>query len=82
MTNHIISRMLPGVSHFGESGAYSPEHNPIERRWKEVPANVTRNHRCKTIYALLANVEHFLKRAQPYPGAKPSLAKATTPNAA
>ena len=61
---------------------YCPQHNPIERLWKEVHANVTRNHRCKTIDELLANVEHFLKRAQPYPGARPSLAKATTSTAA
>jgi transposase len=56
---------------------YSPEHNPIERLWKEVHANVTRNHRCRTIEELLANVDHFLDQAQPYPGAQPSLAKLT-----
>jgi transposase len=61
---------------------YCPEHNPIERLWKEVHANVTRNHRCKTIDELLANVHRFLERAQPYPGANPSLAKAHTPTAA
>ena len=38
---------------------YSPEHNPIERLWKEVHANVTRNHRCRTI-EVLANVDYFL----------------------
>lgn len=57
---------------------YSPEHNPIERLWRELHANVTRNHRCKTIEALLAHVERFLKHAIPYPGSKPSLAKITT----
>lgn len=61
---------------------YSPEHNRIERLWGELHANVTRNHRCKNIEALLAHVERFLKHAIPYPGSKPSLAKATTPNAA
>ena len=61
---------------------YSPEHNPIERLWKEVHANVTRNHRCKAIEALVANVEQFLEVAQPYPGGRPSLAKATTSSAA
>lgn len=61
---------------------YSPEHNPIERLWKEVHANVTRNHRCKTIDELLANVEYFLKQATPYPGSKPSLARARPETAA
>lgn len=57
---------------------YSPEHNAIERLWRELHANVTRNHRCKNIEALLAHVERFLKYAIPYPGAKPCLARATT----
>jgi len=61
---------------------YSPEHNPIERLWKEVHANVTRNHRCRTIEELLANVDYFLTQAQGYPGTKPSLAKLSTPFAA
>jgi transposase len=56
---------------------YSPEHNPIEGLWRQVHANVTRNHRCRTIEALVAQVERFLKHAVPYPGAKPSLARAT-----
>jgi transposase len=55
---------------------YSPEHNPIERLWRELHANVTRNHRCTSIEALVAQVEDFLKRAIPYPGSKPSLGKA------
>lgn len=61
---------------------YSPEHNPIERLWRELHANVTRNHRHKTIGALLAHAERFLKHAIPYPGSKPSLAKANTSQAA
>lgn len=58
---------------------YCPQHNPIERLWGELHANVTRNHRCKTIEQLMAHVERFLARASPYPGSKPSLARATTP---
>jgi transposase len=54
---------------------YSPEHNRIEGLWLQLHANVTRNHRCPTIEALLVQVERFLKRAMPYPGAKPSLAR-------
>ena len=57
---------------------YSPQHNPIERLWGELHANVTRNHRCKTIEALLAHVERFLNHAIPYPGSRPSLARTTT----
>ena len=56
---------------------YSPQHNPIEGLWLQVHANVTRNHRHKTIEALVAHVERFLKHAIPYPGAKPSLARVT-----
>jgi transposase len=54
---------------------YSPEHNPIERLWGELHANVTRNHRCKTIEELLERVKRFLKKASPFPGSRPSLAK-------
>lgn len=54
---------------------YSPEHNPIERLWGELHANVTRNHRCKTIEELLVRVGRFLKNASPFPGSKPSLAR-------
>jgi transposase len=54
---------------------YSPEHNPIERLWGELHANVTRNHRCKTIEELLDQVKRFLRHASPFPGSRPSLAK-------
>lgn len=52
---------------------YSPKHNRIERLWRELHANVTRNHRCRTLPELLRNVELFLRRASPYPGTKASL---------
>lgn len=52
---------------------YSPKHNRIERLWRELHANVTRNHRCRTLPELLHNVEVFLRRASPYPGTKASL---------
>lgn len=54
---------------------YSPEHNPIERLWGELHANVTRNHRCKNIEELLEQVKRFLRHASPFPGSRPSLAK-------
>ena len=41
---------------------YSPEHNAIERLWREVHANVTRNHRCKTIDELMRRVGWHLRR--------------------
>jgi len=41
---------------------YSPEHNAIERLWREVHANVTRNHRCKTIGELMRQVGWHLRR--------------------
>ena len=52
---------------------YSPDHNRIERLWRELHANVTRNHRCRTLPELLRRVEAFLRRASPFPGTKVSL---------
>lgn len=49
---------------------YSPEHNAIERLWKQMHDNVTRNHRHKTMAQLLENVKVFLHDAQPFPGTK------------
>jgi len=40
---------------------YSPEHNGIERLWREVHANVTRNHRCTTIDELMRRVTWYLR---------------------
>jgi len=39
-----------------------PGHNDIERLWREVHANVTRNHRCRTIEDLLRRVIWYLHR--------------------
>ena len=41
---------------------YSPDHNKIERLWREVHANVTRNHRCTTIEDLMRRVLWHLRR--------------------
>ena len=49
---------------------YSPEHNVIERLWKQMHDNVTRNHRHKTMAQLLEYVHVFLQNAQPFPGTK------------
>ena len=40
---------------------YCPDHNKIERQWKDLHANVTRNHRCKTIDELMGNVYEWLQ---------------------
>jgi transposase len=41
---------------------YCPDDNKIERKWRDLHASVTRNHRCKTIEELMANVERWLKQ--------------------
>lgn len=40
---------------------YCPDHNKIERKWRDLHANVTRNHRCTTIEELMTKVETWLK---------------------
>lgn len=56
---------------------YSPDQNPIERLWKDLHACVTRNHDAKDVEVLLTRVENYLTAASPYPGSKPSLARAS-----
>ena len=41
---------------------YSPDENKIERLWRELHANVTRNHRCRTMAALMRNVRAWIAR--------------------
>jgi transposase len=44
---------------------YSPDDNRIERLWKDLHANVTRNHRCRSIEELMKRVTWYLhKRAR------------------
>jgi len=40
---------------------YCPDHNKIERRWRDLHAAVTRNHRCLSIEQLMGNVEQWLQ---------------------
>lgn len=40
---------------------YSPSFNPIERLWLDLHAEVTRNHRCRTIEDLMMEVDHYLR---------------------
>lgn len=69
-----VAKMGNIVLHF--LPPYSPEHNPIERLWGELHTNVTRNHRRKNMNLLMKDVDAFLTNAIPYPGSKPSLARA------
>lgn len=39
---------------------YCPDHNRIERIWKDLHDNVTRNHRCTTMEELMAEVRGYL----------------------
>ncbi len=54
---------------------YSPRDNPIERLWRDLHDNVTRNHSCRTIDELARRVDHFLRCAAPWPGSHPSVAR-------
>jgi transposase len=40
---------------------YCPDANRIERVWQDLHANVTRNHRCKTMNRLLENARRYLE---------------------
>lgn len=40
---------------------YCPDANRIERVWQQLHANVTRNHRCKTMGALLGNCRRYVE---------------------
>jgi transposase len=40
---------------------YCPDHNRIERVWQDLHANVTRNHRCRTMEQLMEQVRIYLK---------------------
>jgi transposase len=41
---------------------YCPQHNPIERLWEDLHAEVTRNHRCPDMDDLIACVHAYLLR--------------------
>jgi len=40
---------------------YCPQENRIERLWKDVHDNVTRNHRCRSLRELLDRVQRYLQ---------------------
>ena len=41
---------------------YSPDDNTIERVWKDLHANVTRNHNCATMTQFMADVRYYLRK--------------------
>ena len=43
---------------------YCPDANRIERVWQDLHANVTRNHRCKTLATLLDNARSYVDAYQ------------------
>jgi transposase len=55
---------------------YCPDHNRIERAWQELHANVTRNHRCPDMLALLVRVFIYLFGRNDDTQVKPSLRRA------
>ena len=55
---------------------YCPDANRIERVWQELHANVTRNHRCRTLNALLARVKYFVDAYAWRSTVKPSIRRA------
>ncbi|RKH96305.1 IS630 family transposase [Corallococcus sp. AB038B] len=61
---------------------YCPEGNRIECLWWDVHANVTRNHRCKRIEALMAEVDAYLDARNTRKTASPLLRTAPARHAA
>lgn len=51
LEGHIVLHFLP---------PYCPDFNRIERVWQDLHANVTRNHRCKSMTHLLTNCRRYL----------------------
>jgi transposase len=41
---------------------YCPDHNRIERSWRDLHAAVTRNHTCPDMNSLMRNVRHYLAK--------------------
>lgn len=41
---------------------YCPDHNRIERVWRDLHANVTRNHQCRSMKELIRETYHWLKK--------------------
>lgn len=59
---------------------YCPDFNRIERKWQDFHANVTRNHRHRTMAALLRAAFSYLDHRFQHPEANPSLRRAPPPS--
>ena len=55
--------------------AYQPWVNDIEKLWKQLHDNITRNHRYATIEQLMVAVRAFIRAASPFSGNFPSVAR-------
>lgn len=53
---------------------YCPDHNRIERLWKDLHDNVTRNHQCRTMEELLSKVRSYLRQRRRGPHKYPRAA--------
>ncbi len=82
LDNFIIHKSRKTLRALAETGGrvvthflppYSPESNVIERLWKQLHDNVTRNHTHRTIEPLMEAVDAFLRDAQPFPGTQVSM---------
>jgi transposase len=81
-SNH-TNRVLKSMSHklrLHFLPPYCPDHNPIERVWRDMHSAVTRNHRCRTFIELCQRVAEFLNgydgRQAFNPSLQPRLARA------
>jgi transposase len=41
---------------------YCPDHNRIERTWRDLHDNVTHNHQCRNMKELMTEAYHWLKK--------------------
>ena len=59
ITLSMFAHAMLSVLHF--LPPYCPQHNRIERVWKDLHANVTRNHTCKSIEELTNRVSIYIE---------------------
>ena len=75
--SHVVNRWLeahPRVELLFQP-AYHPWVNQIERLWKAMHDTITRNHRCRSLEELCAQVRQFLDVVQPFPGSGHAIAE-------
>jgi len=81
LDNYVIHKSNQTLNAIGSIGEriqlhflppYSPNHNRIERLWKQLHDNVTRNHQHPTMQSLWNDVTFFLDAVQPFPGTQVS----------